>query len=343
MPTVGLDISDRSLRFMEFFETHRGLVMRRYGSSEIPQGVIEDGEIKNPDALRKILATLSKKHGIRFANVSLPEQHAYLLKIAVPKMKRSEIRGSIELQLEEHVPISAREAVFDYDILRYPEGDGMIELALAVLPRAITESYAQAFSGTGITPLAFEVEAESMARAVIPRGDMRTFMVMDFGKTRTGISIISSGAVAFTSTVSIGGSVLTSAIEKQFGVSAEEAEKIKREQGFSKRKDTQGTFLALMSTVAILRDEINKHYTYWHTHAATDGTKRPTIEKVLLCGGDANLAGLTDYLSAGLKTEVELANTMVNVNTFEQYVPEIEFTESLSYATAIGLALRPIR
>ena len=100
-------------------------------------------------------------------------------------------------------------------------------------------------------------------------------------------------------------------------------------------------FLTLMSTVSILKDEINKHYVYWNTHLDQDGEKRPKIEKVLLCGGDSNLAGFTDYLLSGLKTEIELANAMVNVNTFNHYIPEIEFSDSLSYATAIGLALRP--
>lgn len=342
VPSIGFDISDQSIRFVELVETHKGLVIGKYGYRNIPSGVIDGGEIKNIEELKKILSALHEEFKIDFANVSLPEQQAYLLNISIPKMKQSEIRGSLELQLEEYVPISMGDAMFDYDIIESPEEEkDHLDLSLVAMPRKVAESYSSVFENTGIAPVAFEVEAQAIARAVVPHGDKGTYMIMDFGKTRTGISIVSEEIVVFTSTINVGGLVLTKAIEKQFGVTTEEAEKIKREQGFTKNKDTQEVFLALMSTISILKDEINKHYAYWNSHLDQDGKKRPKIEKVLLCGGDSNLIGFTDYLLSGLQTEIELANTMINVNTFNHYVPEIEFSDSLSYATAIGLALRP--
>lgn len=344
MPSAGLDISDQSIRFVELMETRKGLVIGKYGQKSIDPGIIEGGEIKNTEALKKILSALWQEHRIECANISLPEQQAYLLDVNLPRMNRSEIRGSLELQLEEYVPISTVDATFDYDILKDTEkGNDQTRIALAAIPRKVTESYASAFQDTGIIPIAFEVEAQAIARAVVPRGDTGTYMVMDFGKTRTGISIVSEEAVVFTSTVNVGGAALTKAIEKQLGVTAEEAERIKKEQGFVKNNNTQEMFLSLMSTVSILKDEINRHYAYWHSHLDQNGARRPNIEKVLLCGGDSNLVGFTDYLSSGIQTNVELANAMVNVNSFSRYIPEIDFSDSLSYATAIGLALRPTR
>lgn len=341
MPAVGLDISDQSIRFVELKETKKGYEVKKFGTRSIEPGIIAEGEIKDADAVKKELTALRNDFKIEFANVSLPEQQAYLLQLNLPRMKQSEIRGSLELQLEEFVPISPSEAIFDFDIIKTVGGeDDHLEVGLTALPRKVSESYASIFPGTGITPLTFEVEAQSIARAAVPKGDKGTFMIMDFGKTRTGISIVSEEVPVFTSTISVGGVALTKAIEKQFGVDTAEAERIKKEEGFMKGSNAQGMLLTLMSTISILRDEINKHYVYWHTHLDQYGKKRPKIEKVLLCGGDSNLAGFTDYLSSGLKAEVELANTMVNVNTFNHYIPEIEFSDSLSYATAIGLALR---
>jgi len=98
--------------------------------------------------------------------------------------------------------------------------------------------------------------------------------------------------------------------------------------------------LAMMSTISILRDEISRHQDYWQEHTDDYGEKRPTIQKIYLCGGDSNLAGFTSYLASGLTVPVELANTMVNVNTLDEYIPEISFNDSLRYATALGLSLR---
>jgi len=140
--------------------------------------------------------------------------------------------------------------------------------------------------------------------------------------------------------VDIGGRALTKAIEKILNIKTEEAESIKKEKGIIAREENEELFLTMMSIIGVLKDEINKHSIYWHTHKDQYGRKRPKIEKVILCGGDANLTGLPEYLSTGLKTPVERANVMVNVNSFDKYIPEINFNESLHYATVIGLALR---
>lgn len=338
MPAVGIDISDASMRFVELVEKRKGFVVGRFGERAVPRGVIESGEVKKPAELRAIFSEIKKTYNLEFVSVSLPEEKAYLFELRLPTMKYDNVRGAIELVLEEHVPIKAEEALFDYDIVK--EEDSFINVSVSVVSQSLVEGYLEAFSGTGMTPVAFEIEAHSAARSIVPSGDNGTFMIVDFGKTRTGISIISEGFVQFTSTVSIGGGSLTDAIAKNLKISYDEAEKIKRERGTIQGDMNADLSLALMSTMSVMRDEINKHQSYWQEHADDYGKKRPVIQKIYLCGGDSNLAGFIEYLSSGLSSPVELANAMINVNTLEEYIPEISFNDSLRYATAIGLALR---
>ncbi len=338
MPAVGLDISDTTMRFVELVEKRNGFVIGRFGERQIPRGIIESGEVKKPTELRAIFTDIKKSYNLEFVSVSLPEEKAYLFELRLPKMKYSEVRGAIELSLEEHVPIKAGEAIFDYDITK--ETDSSFDVSVSVLPRALVDGYLEAFSGSGITPVAFEVEAHAIMRAVIPELDKGTFMIVDFGKTRTGIAIISEGVVRFTSTVPVGGGALTDAIVKNLKVSYEEAEKIKRENGISGSNENEDISLALVSTISIMRDEVNKYQSYWEMHADDYGVKRPSIQKIYLCGGDSNLTGFVEYIASGLSIPVELANAMINVNTLDEYIPEISFNDSLRYATAIGLALR---
>jgi len=340
MPAVGLDISDESIHFVELKEVKDGFVISNFGRRDIPRDVIKSGKINNGRELVKILASVKDEISSTFVNVSLPEQSAYLFKLRIPKMKTSEIRGNIDIRLEDNVPISARDAVFDYDVIRWGDKkDPTTDAEISVLPRIVVENYLTVLGDAGLTPLLLEIEAQAIARSVIPKGDDGTFMIMDFGKTRTGLSIVSNGITRFTSTVDIGGFALTMAIEKALKVKPEEAERLKRENGVVKRDENEELFLTMMSIIGVLREEISKHYIYWHTHEDQYGRKRPKIEKIFLCGGDANLEGLTGYLSAGLGVGVELSNVMVNVNSFEKYIPKINFNDSLHYATAIGLAL----
>lgn len=337
MPAVGLDISDVSMRFAELLETRKGLVIGRFAERAIPRGIIESGEVKKPGELRTILNDLKKEYYLEYVSVSLPEERAYLFDLHLPKMKRSEIRSAIELSLEEYIPLKAAETLFDYEIEQ--ETDNAIQVSVSATPRALVDGYLEAFSGTGITPVLFEIEAQSIARSVVPGGDKNTYMVVDFGKTRTGLTIAANGFVQFTSTIPVGGRALTEAVAKNLSISFDDAEKVKREKGVSGFAENEELSLSLMSTISILRDAVNKHCAYWQSHDDS-GKKRAPIQKIYLCGGDSNLAGFVSYLAAGLPAPVELAQVMVNVNSLDQYVPEINFSDSLRYATAIGLALR---
>lgn len=338
MPTVGVDISDVTIRFVELVEKRKGFVVDAFGEHPIPRGVIELGEVKKPDALRAIFSTIKNDHNLEFVSVSLPEGKAYLFELRLPSMNYRDLRGAIELELEEHVPIKVKEALFDYDITS--EDESTIEVVVSVVPRSLVDGYLEAFSGSGLTPVAFEVEPHSVSRSVIPQGDNGTFMIVDFGKTRSGITVVSGGFVQFTSTVAVGSGALTDAIVKSLKVSYEEAEKIKNENGILLENKNEELARTLQFSVAILRDEIIKHKIFWQEHTNDFGEKRPPIQKIYLCGGDAGLAGILEYLAMDHETPIELANTMINVNTLEDYIPEISFNESLRYATAIGLALR---
>lgn len=337
MPSFGLDISDESIKFVSFSITKAGIRLRKYGERKIPSGIIESGKIKDSKRLEEILLSLRKEEGIKSVRVSLPEEQIYLFKMRLDTAELSSIREAIELSLEEHIPIPAEDAIFDYDILDGDEKN--LQVQVAAIPKNVIESYLNVFKNSDISVPSFELEAQAISRAVIKKGDMGTYMIVDFGEKRTEIFIISRGVVMFTSTLDVGGFMLTGMIEKNFKVSWEEAEKMKKMYGLQRNVANKEIFSVLLNSVSILRDEIVKHFLYWHTHQDEEGKNNIPIEHVILCGGDSNLIGLSDYLSVSLKSKVENANVWINILDSKTEVPEINFKHALSFATAIGLAL----
>ena len=92
----------------------------------------------------------------------------------------------------------------------------------------------------------FELEAQAIARSVVPRGDMDTYMIVDFRSEKsTCIFIISKGVVMFTSTLDIGGMVLNNMIQKNFKVNFEEADRMKKEYGLQRNTPNQEIFSVL--------------------------------------------------------------------------------------------------
>jgi len=335
--SFGLDISEESIKFTELKITRHGIRLGRYGEREVPTGVIESGKIKNLKKMEEILTSLRKEEKIKSVRVSLPEEQVYLFKVKLEKEGLEDVREGIELSLEEHIPISAQEAVFDYEILN--EDEKSLDIQVAVIPKDIIENYLSVFKNSGITVLFFELEAQALVRAVIKDGDLETYMIVDFGKMRTGISIISQGVLLLTSTTDIGGSTLSKILQDDLKISFEEAEKTKQKYGLGNDFDKKEIFSSVLKGVSLLRDEISKRFLFWHTNKEEGGKEHPPIKKIIICGGDSNLIGFSEYLSSSIKTKVEIANIWINISDTGKYIPEMSSEQSLSYATAVGLAL----
>ena len=98
-------------------------------------------------------------------------------------------------------------------------------------------------------------------------------------------------------------------------------------------------FSSILNGVSVLHDEINKHISFWQTHEDERGRKRNSIDKIIMCGGDANLRGVSEYLEASIKIPVEHANAWINIFDLNNEVPEMSLGESLGFVTVLGLAL----
>ncbi len=337
-PSFGLDISDQSLKFVELVVAKNGIRIGRYGERKIPLGIIKSGKIKDTRRLKEeVLLPLRREEGIRFVRVSLPEEQVYLFHLRLEKAGLENLREGIEFSLEEHIPIPAAEAIFDYELLN--QDAESVEVEVAAIPQNVIQNYLSVFRESFISVQSFELEAQAISRAVIKKGDLDTYMIVDFGQTRTGIFIVSRGLAVFTSTFDMGGASLVNVIQKSFNISREEAEKMKKDYGLERNAPNKEIFPVLLNSVSVLRDEIVKHLLYWQTHKDEEGKEHPPIKKILLCGGDSNLIGLPEYLSGSTRTPVELTNVWVNITDTRKYIPGINFNKSLTFAAALGLAL----
>ncbi len=346
MNSVGVDISEHSVRFVELISNPKHFMLGRFGDQSLPEGTILAGDIKDPGTLKTALIGLRREHNLSFIRASLPEEKAFLFSTEIPaSLGVEEIRENIAFQLEEHVPIKVADAEFDYTLVE-PLFDkataGTREVMVSVFPKTTVETYLDAYLSAGLTPLSFEIEGSALERSLIRPGDMGTYMIADMGRLRTSIAIVSRGAVRFASTIESGGEIITEAIEKNLSVSREEAEKLKTEGAFSHHGKYRELFPALLESARALTEQIKKHYVYWHNHPDKKDSPPPPIEKVILCGGDSNLEGLAEHIGLSLRAVVEVGNVWTNAFSTDNYIPPLSRSTSLSYASSIGLALREV-
>lgn len=346
MPAVGLDISDQSLKYLSLGRTRKKIFIESFGNKPINPGIIESGQIKQTEEFVKLLKNCRKEFKSKFLLVSIPEEKTFIGDIQLPFMDEKNIRGSLEMQLEEYIPLPVKEAIFDYEILETvsdQKGEKKyFNISFAAAPSKIIISYRDALKEAGFIPLIFETEPHALIRALIRPEEKNTQMLIDFGRTRATFIISYGRKICLTSTIKVSGETLDTAVSRALSVSLEEGERIKKEQGLLESDKNGKVFTALLSVASVIKSEAKKNIDYWQSHADGSGPENREIEKIILAGGDANLKGLAEYLSQELGVPAELGNPWVNIFSFEEHIPEIERKESLRYAIAIGLALRSV-
>jgi type IV pilus assembly protein PilM len=347
--SAGVDISDASVKWLVLGNPADREKIVSFGEEMLPEGAVVGGVVQDISALAAALGDIRKKLGVSYAHAALPEEAAYVFGMHVPESSdRKNVLSTIEFELEGRVPIPPAAAIYDYDVITKQDDEAGDEIGVSVFPRELAESYTAAFQRAGIHLLSLEVEARSIARAV--SGDSEhdedsATLIVDFGRTRTGFSVVKHGVPIFTSTVAVGGVTMTNALVKKLSMSSEDAEKFKNEEGLiSVSSDNAKTASAevLLGTASALADEVVRHFHYWDTRRNERGERVTPVSRVLLVGGSANLRGLSDYIATRVQAPAVQPNVWGRVCSFDEYIPPIDWKTSMQYATAIGLALRGV-
>jgi type IV pilus assembly protein PilM len=351
----GLDISDLSLKLIKLKKKKNFFDLASLGEISIKPGIIKKGEIKNEKALVKIINQAlikikREKLKTKYVIASLPEEKAFLQVIQMPRMSEEDLRSAVVYEAENYIPMPIEEVYLDSQIIPpvYNHLDHF-DVLIAALPRKIVDSYLSCLKGAGLKPLALEIESLAITRALIKNERTTSpVLLIDLGATRTSFIIFSGHSLRFTSSIPVSSQGFTEIISKALKVNISEAEKLKVKYGIknNSKKEGKKVFEALIPALTDLIEQIKNCLDFYQTHAAhehlpPDGKR---VKNILLCGGGANLKGLSELLSRELKIQVKLGNPWINIlPEQEKEASGLSFEESLGYTTALGLALRGMK
>lgn len=346
LPSAGVDISDSSLKYVQFaFDKRSGtqLQLAHWGDIDIADGALKRGTVHKAKDLSEAIREVKERTGVNNVRVSLPEERAYLFETEIKKgTPFREIRGLLEFKLEENVPLSPRDSFFDYDIIETDKASNVLRVSVTAYARDTVMSYYDACVVAGVVPLSFEVEAQAIGRATIPRDDKGTHMIVDFGRTRTGIGLVHRGVLMYTSTIEVGGADLSAALRAKLGDKDEsELTDIKNTIGLVQEVGNTDVYDALIGTMKTIKNEIQIRVQYWNNREIEREERQ--IQSIILCGGSVNMKGLPSYLTDELGITAARADVWQNAFSLEENVPTIGKRYSYGYATAIGLALTTFR
>ncbi|MDP2946453.1 MAG: type IV pilus assembly protein PilM [bacterium] len=364
----GLDISDSSVKIAKLKRRGKDFDLACFGEELMPKGIIENGEIKDEQALVKIVKkTLAKMKGEKLKTreviVSLPDEKTFLRVIQMPKMAPEELAKAVLFEAENHIPIPLKESYFDFEVVD-PIVDHLdhCDVLIVAAPQNIVNSYARAIRLAGLNPYAFEIESLSISRALIKNLiTVNPVLLIDFGATRTALIVFSGRSIRFTSLLSFASEKLTQDLASGLEINTIEAEKIKTDYGLESKIKVQlqektGDFNlekeitenekilnVLDSSLSQLVLEIKDFLDFYYSHRSHEHLPptRNEIKKILISGDGANLKGFDHYLAKKLGISTIIGNPWTNILSEPQdRIPEEYLKRSLPHAKIFGLALR---
>ncbi|MDD5396977.1 MAG: type IV pilus assembly protein PilM [Candidatus Moranbacteria bacterium] len=339
----GLDLSDLSVKLAKIENDGSCEHIASYASVPMPNGCISEGEIRQKEqvvsAIKKALEISSpKKIKTKKVICSLPETKAFLRIISIPQMDAKEIGEAVKWEMEANIPLSLDQVYYDWQII--PETllleKNKINLIVIAIAKETVDQTIDVLESAGLYPVGLEIESIAQARSLLlEKNDEATILIVDIGDRRTSFSITKGGVPCFTSSIPLCGQSFTDVISKGLGVPFEEAEKIKISYGIGSDFKHDSLFKSVEPVLENFVQEIERSIDFYIT-----GLKySDKVDKVIICGGGANMKGLVPYFSKKLGREIELGNPWINMQLGKK-LPVIEKDKSLQYSTAIGLALK---
>jgi type IV pilus assembly protein PilM len=339
---VGLDIGSRSLKAAEITETKNGRKLKRFGIVDIPQGVIEDGTINDPEAAAESIRRLFKTYNIKENNVavSIGGYSVIVKKINVQTMSEEQLQETIHFEAEQYIPFDISDVNLDFQILGENESNpGQMGVFLVAAKKDMINDYINLINLAGLNPCIVDVEAFALQNIFEANYDLQNENValIDIGASKTSLNILKNNSSVFMRDVSLGCIQINQKIISLLDCNYEKAEQYKLGSGGDEMSadDLNGIVTAVVTDWCT---EIRRALDFFYSTYPDD-----KVGRIYLSGGGGNIAEFRNLLANEASAQVEMINPFRNVNVEEKNF-DMEFINQIAPQAAIsaGLALRKV-
>jgi type IV pilus assembly protein PilM len=341
-PLLGLDITTSSVKLIESLAGGQYRV-EAYAAEPMPVNSINEKTIVDAEAVGEAIRRAVKRSGAKSKEVAIAiSGDAAITKvIQMPRnLRGGDLEAQVELQADQYIPFPMDEVSYDFEVMGPSEKDNdSLDVLLVATRTENVEQRQAAVAAAGLTAKIVDVEAFALENACklmthqMPDGGIdRTIAVVDFGASSTTFSVLRGLKVIYTRDFSFGGQQLTEEIMRTYGLSMEEAGRAKKEGGLP------GNFQAEVLDPFI--DDMTQQVSRSLQFYLASGSGREQPEKILICGGCANIPGVADVISSRVGIAAERGDPLGQMKLSSRAKAQAVNRDATALLTACGLALR---
>lgn len=341
---AGLDIGSSSIKMVELEGKADNLSLVSLGFENLPGDTIIDGQIMELNTVSDVIRNLCVNHGVSADNVVTGVSgHSVIIKnIVLPRMSREELEESIDWHAEEHIPYDLADVSLDYQVTA--EMSDATHVLIAACKRERIDNIRQAIQLSGRQPVVIDVDTFALQNCYevnYQPSDSDVVTLLNIGASTMNVNIVKGRRSLFTRDITVGGSQFTDVLQRNLGLSYQQAEAVKRGVNNAAQGLEEKSIEPLMSNVTeIVANEIQKTFDFYR---ATTEDNQTVVQKILISGGGSKLNGFASELSARLELPVEVLNPFRNISVDNRkFDPEYMSEIMPEMAVAVGLAIRGV-
>jgi type IV pilus assembly protein PilM len=355
---LALDIGGSSLVALQVSGNIGRLKLRGCYEWPLSEGLVVDGEIVDIDLLARELKAFANQYKLRGKSVQLAvsNQKVIVRNIEMPEMTEDELRGAIEFQAQDYIPIPVDEVVLDFQVVgksANSEGVTRQEVLLVAAQKTMIAMFCGAIKQAGLKVGGIDVCSMALVRALVPpqpflAGANQPGVCRAIAEISSSVStlVVAVEAVPkFTRVINFSSDRFARVLSEQRGIPMDDAQNLVQRIGlegpFGAEDDlypeeiVAQTREKLGEVASELSDEIRRSLLYYQSQESAG-----PVTELILSGRGALVRNLSAHLTDALNIPVGIGNPMIHVAENDSKTPDADLAHMAPYlSVVVGLAM----
>jgi len=336
---IALDIGSTFIKLVHVKGAGKNYHLVKFGMVPLPPEVIVEGAVMDAgrvvDAIKELV--LAQKIATKQVNLSVSGSSVIIKRVAVADMTDEELAESIKWEAEQYIPFSIDDVNIDFQKLGPGPTEGQADVLLVAVKKDKINDYINLVKEAGLEPVVMDVDAFALANMYELNYQIEagTTALLNIGASVMNINILRDGMSIFTRDITVGGNRYSEALMRDFGLSYEDAEKVKQ-GGEADGADREQVAATLSTVTEDIVAEVQRSFDFFRSTTGSDA-----VQRVLVSGGCAKIERFTALLAERLEVPVEVTNPFKNLKIDPKKFDTSYMTSvAPMFSVAVGLAIR---
>ena len=346
---VGIELAPERINVAQLHKQGQGFKLAALSSLAVPEGIFQDGQISEPQALAELIQSALETSKIKTKRIAAAVPGRESLVRIIPLAAELDDKELREMVLNHeaglYLPYPREEADVDYQKLGYimdEDGIEKVQVLLVATRKEVTDTYMATFQHAGLQVDVLEINSFALLRTI--REQLRQFAqqeaaaLVDIQFDNTEIAIILDGVPHFSRTVPIGTYQLQSAVLRAMHLPASRDVQLLQGMTIPISVDTSidPGMTALLRVLGELTDELRRSIDFY-----LNQRDNLDVTQILLAGPGGGIGQLSEFFISKLSLPT-VAVDPVAALSLEVDEEKITFSQRPGLGVVLGLGLREV-